>query len=420
MTDEKLSRRHLLGTSAAAAAAATLAWGSGGSAARAAAPQESPADKPTGATGLTLRWGIIGTGTRGAGTHIPVLKAAPGAQIVALCDVSEERLAAAAARANKDKADGTDGSAARPVATFADYQKLLASPDVDAVVIATPNLQHREMLLAAVQAGKHVLCEKPAGATPADAAAMRQAAAAAKQVVMFGMQYRHNARPRQVRELIAAGRIGTPKYLVQTVSRGDWNTSANVWQYADPKVNGGKPGNWRFSQAATGGTLNEFSCHYFDLLHWMAGGLPERVSADGGIAVYKDGRDTWDHATVTLKYPGGVTAVHTLCMFGPSRNELQVYGDEGTIEMKGDALTVSSPGRRGKGGAKSQEIKPEAGELRGPDAPTLALYHDFIECVRTGKKPDAGADRAIAASRTCWLAELAAGRKAEVRWDEVG
>ena len=410
MTDETLSRRHLLGTSVATAAAGLATWGAGTRPARAAAPQAGHADSLADAKGPTLRWGIIGTGTRGAGTHIPVLKAAPGAELVALCDVSEERLGAAAERAGKD---------AKPVATHADYQKLLASSDVDAVVIATPNLQHREMLLAAIQAGKHVLCEKPAGATPADAAAMMTAADAAKQVVMFGMQYRHNARPRQVRELITAGRIGKPRYLVQTVSRGDWNTSANVWQYADPKVNGGRPGNWRFSHAASGGTLNEFSCHYFDLLHWMVGAVPERATGDGGIAVYKDGRDTWDHASVTLTYPGGVKAVHTLCMFGPSRNDLQVYGEEGTIEMKGDALVVSSPGRRGKSGAKSQEIQPEAAEARGPDAPTLALYKDFAECVRTGKKPDAGVDRATAASRTCWLGELAAARKAEVKWDDL-
>ena len=62
--------------------------------------------------------------------------------------------------------------------------------------------------------------------------------------------------------------------MVQNVSRGDWNRSKNVWQYADPKLADGKPRNWRFSYAATGGTLNEFSVHYLDLLHWYAGGLP--------------------------------------------------------------------------------------------------------------------------------------------------
>jgi predicted dehydrogenase len=396
-----LSRRHFI----AAAGTAGFAFAAGAGRALAA---DAPASR--GGSDASLRWGIIGTGTRGAFTHIPVLKHAPGSKLVALCDVSEERLKTAASRA---------GGSVEP---YSDYQKLLSNPDVNAVVIASPNLFHREQFLAALQAGKHVLCEKPAGVTAADAAAMKQAADSARTVAMFGMQYRNTARQQQIHDLVTAGRIGKPRYIIQNVSRGDWNRSANVWQYADPKLNGGKPANWRFSHAATGGTLNEFSCHYFDLLHWIAGALPERVTCDGGITVCKDGRDTWDHATVTLKYPGDVTAVHTLSLFGPSRNELVVMGDEGAIETKGDAITVTNPARRGanRSPAKSQEIQPKDPEGRGPDGATLRLYEDFLGCVKTGKKPDAGADRAVAASRTCWVAELAAERKAEAKWDDLG
>ena len=402
VTDSTPSRRTFV-TAAATAGLAAIAP----------SPRARGADAPRPAQAAgpaTLRWGVIGTGTRGAHTHLPVLNEAPESQVLALCDVSEERLAAAAA-----KAPGR-------VATYADYQRLLANPDVNAVVIATPNLLHREMLLAALEAGKHVLCEKPAGVTPADAAAIRAAAGAAKTVVMFGMQYRNNPRPQQIAALVASGRIGKPRYVVQNVSRGDWNRSKNVWQYADPKLNNGEPANWRFSHAATGGTLNEFDCHYFDLLHWTAGALPERISCDGGIGVYRDGRDTWDHATVTLKYPGGLTAVHTLCLFGPGRNELMVAGDEGTIETADEGtLRVSNPARRGSR-QRTQVITPDEAappRRRSADAATLRLFEDFLACVKSGKQPDAGVDRAVAASRTCWLAELAAARRAEVKWDEL-
>jgi predicted dehydrogenase len=250
-----------------------------------------------------------------------------------------------------------------------------------------------------------------------EAAAMKRAADSAKTVVMFGMQYRNGARQQQVAQLLTSGRIGKPRYVVQNVSRGDWNRSGSVWQYADPKLNGGKPANWRFSHAATGGTLNEFDCHYFDLLHGIVGALPERITCDGGVSVYHDGRDTWDHATVTLKYPGGVTAVHTLCLFGPSRNDLMIVGDEGSIESSGETLRVSNPGTRGTK-QRSREIQPQPTERRSADASTLRLYQDFLECVKTGKKADAGADRAVAASRTCWVAELAAERHDEVKWNE--
>ena len=405
MNDSPLSRRNFL-AAAAVAGGLTLARGIGSAQA---------ADAPAAAGGGTsesgptvLRWGIIGTGTRGGGTHVPVLKSAPGSELVALCDTSEERLTAASTRHGKK------------VATYSDYQKLLADAHVNAVVIATPNLMHREMLQAALQAGKHVLCEKPAGISPADAVEIKRLADTAKTVVMFGMQYRNHARQHKIIELIAAGRIGKPRYIIQNVSRGDWNTSKNVWQYSDPKVNGGTAGNWRFSHAASGGTLNEFSCHYFDLVHWVAGAIPQRVSCDGGISVYKDGRNTWDHATVTMTYPGELKAVHSLCLFGPSRNTLQVFGEEGSLETQAaGSLLISSPGRRGRGGAKSQEIKAPDAEQRSNDDATLALYEDFVACVKTGKKPDAGPDRAVASSKTCWLAELSAERKGEVGWADL-
>lgn len=356
-----------------------------------------------------LRWGVIGTGTRGGWTHVPVLKEAPQSETIALCDVSEQRLKAAAERVG------------HPVTTYSDYQKLLANPDVNAVVIAVPNMFHKEILLAAIAARKHVLCEKPAGTTTEEGLAMKAAVESAKTVVMFGMQYRNVPKHQKIAELIAKGEIGKPKYLVQNCCRGDWNTSSNVWQFADPKL-GGKPMNWRYSHTATGGSLNEFSCHYFDLLNWYAGGIPQRISADGGISVYHDGRDTWDHATVTIQYPDDVTAVHTLCLFGPSRADLSIMGTEGTIETTSkETLRLTRPSNTGaKSGAKIQEISLDQGpKPHSADHPTLTLYQDFLTCIQTGKKPEASIDRALAACRTCWLAELASDRKTELKWDEL-
>lgn len=402
MDQPTLTRRNLLAATAVGALA--------GMARPLAAAEAQPADKPaTGSVPTVLRWGVIGTGTRGGWTHIPVLKEAPQSQTIALCDVSEPRLKAAAERVG------------HPVTTYSDYQKLLANPDVNAVVIAVPNMFHKEILLAAIAAGKHVLCEKPAGANPGDAAAMQTAVASAKTLVMFGMQYRNNAKQQKIADLIAKGEIGKPTYIVQNCSRGDWNLNPNVWQFADPKL-GGKPMNWRFSHTASGGTLNEFSCHYFDLLNWYASGVPERVSADGGISVYHDGRNTWDHASVTLQYPNGVTAVHTLCLFGPSRADLAVMGAEGSIETAPkNVLRLTRYAKPGaKGGAKIQEINlDEVREPHSADRATLTLYQDFLACVQTGKKPDASIDRALAACRTCWLAELASDRKSEVKWTDL-
>ena len=390
-----MSRRTFLAGAAAAGGAAALPL--------AGAPV--PTTRPGGGA-ATLKWGIIGTGTRGAYTHIPVLKEAPESQIVALCDVDAARL------------EHATSMVPNPVQAFDDYHKLLESADVNAVVIAVPNLLHLEVLGAVLAAGKHVLCEKPAGANMAQAMGMKKLADEAKTVVMFGMQYRNTAKQKKILELIAEGRIGKPKYMVQNCSRGDWNLSPNVWRYSDPKVLGGKPVNWRFSHTASGGTLNEFSCHYFDLLHGMAGATPQRIGCEGGTSVYQDGRDTWDHASVTMKYPNGLTAVHTLSMFGPGRADVTVMGDEGFIDAgAGDSLKLTVFGKKGAS-RKSQEIKPTEPEGHAADRATLGLYQDFLECFKTGKKPTANAERAVAASRTCWLAELAASRGAEVGWEE--
>jgi len=264
-----------------------------------------------------------------------------------------------------------------------------------------------------------VLCEKPAGATPEDASEMEQAANAAKTVVMFGMQYRNTTKSRKIAELMAGGHVGKPRYMVQNCSRGDWNLSPSVWRYADPR-RGGELVNWRFSHAASGGTLNEFSCHYLDLLNGYAGSLPEAISCEGGISVYTDGRDTWDHATITLKYPGDLTAVHTLCLFGPSRADLQIIGDEGSIESVGDTFQLVQFVKRGaKRSAKTQTIDLAEPPTHGIDPAVVRLYEDFQACVQTGKKPDASPARALAASRTCWLAEAASERRAELKWDEL-
>lgn len=396
-TQKQMTRRDVLSMTAVGAGGLMLAG-------TAAAFADDTKDAKPG--NAELRWGIIGTGTRGAFTHIPTIKDAPGSETIALCDVAEDRLKSAAAKVG------------HPVATYGDYQKLLANPDINAVVIAVPNLLHREILAATLQAGKHVLCEKPAGVSFDDATAMGQMASTAKTVLMFGMQYRNSVRSKKVGELIASGAIGKPRYLVQNCSRGDWNLSPNVWRYADSK-RGGELVNWRFAHAASGGTLNEFSCHYFDLLHWYAGGLPETIACDGGISVYHDGRDTWDRATVTMRYPNDVVAVHTLSMFGPGRADLTVMGDEGSIESVGDLFRLTERAKKGaKGGNRIQKFDVSEPVGHGVDRAVLELYADFLACVKTGKKPDASPHRALAASRTCWLAELASDRKVEVKWDE--
>jgi predicted dehydrogenase len=353
----------------------------------------------------TLRWGVIGTGNRGTKAHIPAIKSfGDDMELVAVCDVMENHL--------QDGLKRAGGSAA----TYTDYQKLLADPRINAVLVATPNMWHKEIVIAALEAGKHVICEKPMAVTMDACIAMKSAAEKRPaQVVLYSLQLRYAAVYRALREQIEKGAIGKPRQLIFIESRGDWNRG-DVWQFDDPKQ--GKV-NWRFSHAASGGTLNEKVCHYFDILHWMVGSTPQRISCTGGISVYRDGRDTWDHASTTMDYADGVTAVHTLCMFGPNRLDLQVIGDGGAITVGEKSLTLTVKG-------KSQEIPlppeirhGERGPEKGQETAVVRMYEDFLDCVKNKKKPWMDADKAMASSRTAWLGELSSEQKKEVKWEDI-
>ena len=354
-----------------------------------------------------LRWGVIGAGHRGS-IHIGAIKSFPDdSQLVSVCDVMENHLAAGAKKA---------GSA---VQTYTDYQKLLANPDINAVLIATPNLLHREMVLAALEAGKHVMCEKPMAVSIDECHAMKAAAEKhPDQVVLYTMQLRYSPRFQVMRQQIEAGKIGKPRHMLFAEYRGDWNRG-DVWQYDDPKL--GKSLNWRFSHAASGGTLNEKVCHYFDILHWMAGDKPARVTCDGGIAVYNDGRDTWDHATTTISYENGAQATHNLCMFGPKRLDLNVVGDEASLLINDQGLFLQSKGKTSEPIALPEEIAHgERGPTRGQETAVLRMYQDFIDCVKQKKKPWMDADKAMRSSKTAWLGELSSEQKREVKWEDIG
>ncbi len=387
------TRREFLRTAAAAGTVAMVV------------PTGVFAGSTTKASEPLLGWGIIGPGHRGS-IHINAIKGfSKDGRILGVCDVMENHLAAAV----KKVGDG--------VQSYTDYQKLLANPDINAVLIATPNCVHKEVVLAALEAGKHVMCEKPMAISIEECNAMKAAAEKRpEQVVLYSMQLRYSPRFQAMRKAIEDGKIGKPRHLLFAEFRGDWN-QGDVWQYDDPKQ--GKV-NWRFSHAASGGTLNEKVCHYFDILHWMVGATPQRISCDGGISVYKDGRDTWDHATTTLIFEDDVTATHSLCMFGPKRLELQVNGDEGALVINDEGLTLKAKGKAEAIPLPDEIVHGERGAAKGDETAVVRMYADFSDCVKNKKKPWMDAEKAMASSKMAWLGELSSEQKREVKWDELG
>jgi predicted dehydrogenase len=349
--------------------------------------------------------GIIGTGHRGRVAHIPAIQSSKEMQLLAACDVMEGNL-----RQAISKLDGK-------VQLYPDYQKLLSNPDIDAVVIATPNCLHKEMVLAALGANKHVMCEKPMAVTYDECEAMKSAAdAKPDRVVLYTMQLRYALRWNALRDAIEQGKIGKPRYALFSEHRGDWNRAPDVWTYDDPKL--GKV-NWRFSHAASGGTLSEKVCHYFDVLHWMIGETPATITCKGGISHYKDARDTWDHAITTITYPSGCRACHALCMFAPNRMDLQLVGDEGSllISDEQEAIILQSKGKRQE--LNPPDEVPHRGRGKRQETAVLLMYQDFVDCVRSKKKPRMDADKAMTSCKTAWLGELSNEKQKEVKWEEL-
>ena len=279
-----------------------------------------------------VRYGVIGTGMMGV-EHIQNILHLDGSEVTAISDPYGPSRDAAIAEVT--------GAGRSAPAAFEHHGALLESGLVDAVVIATPNMTHVDVLGDVLATDVHVMVEKPLCTTVADCQRVVDAAAAgpAGRVVWMGLEYRYMPPTTALLAEIAAGSVGRVHMVAIREHRfpflvkvGDWN---------------------RFSRN-TGGTLVEKCCHFFDLMRLAADAEPVRVMASGGQDVNHlderyDGEipDILDNAYVIVDFANGVRGMLDLCMFAEaSRNEqeIAVTGDEGKLE----ALVTESVLRIGR------------------------------------------------------------------------
>jgi len=148
----------------------------------------------------TVRIGIIGAGAVADYHHVPGIRIDPRAELTALCDPNESLL---------EQRSNEWG----PVVTYTDYEHIAADPNVDAVIIATPNFTHKPIALACIAAGKHVMCEKPLGLNFAESAEMYRAARDKGVKHMTAFTYRFAPSMRYVRHLVTTGALGEPRHF---------------------------------------------------------------------------------------------------------------------------------------------------------------------------------------------------------------
>ena len=263
-----------------------------------------------------LRYAIVGTGMMGR-EHIGNLKNLDGSSIVALVDPHPESLRLAEL--------STDAN----VPSFRTWDQAQAEAAVDVVVVASPNNTHLEVALAAIQAEKHVLVEKPL-ATTVDACLRleRAASKSSNKIIGVGLEYRFMAPTMWLLDQVNRGIVGDVRLVTIIEHRFPFLDKVHSWN--------------RFNEN-TGGTLVEKCCHFFDLMFQVIRREPLAVFASTATRVNHvneryDGRvpDILDNAYVIVEFEGGARGMLELCMFAEGsidEQRISVVGDLGKAEV---------------------------------------------------------------------------------------
>ena len=262
--------------------------------------------------------GLIGCGGRGSYDG-GIFQGDSRAQLTTLCDLFPDRIEKATAQIKLQNPT-----------TYTDFEKVLAS-NVDAVIIATPPFEHPRMLEAAIQARKHVYCEKPMGV---DLAGVKRVIAAAKKAdpkkdIAVGFQQRYGPVYLEGYKRVEGGQIGE---LVN--ARAYW-IAADPFKrvdYGDPKVE--KLRNWFCYPDYSGDFIVEQDCHNFDVLHWFLGARPIRVTGMGGRKV-RTSMQIYDHCSLTFEFPKGIHVnfeANQITTGGYSKVGEEFTGTTGVIE----------------------------------------------------------------------------------------
>jgi len=248
---------------------------------------------------MTVRIGLVGTQFIG-NLYAYSLRQVPGAEIVA---VAAPNTAEAFARQHGVPA------------WYRDYRSMIETTDLDAVAIAAPNDLHYDVCLAAADAGKHVLCEKPLAVSLEEADTMVAACRRAGVVLMYGENLLFAPMYRHVRNLARRGEVGAPFLAKHSQCHGG-PYSAWFWDV----------------ERAGGGVLLDMGCHSIHTLCWVLGEWPEAVTATLGRFLHGERTRGEDHATTVLHFTGGRMAVAENSWAMPGgEDRLEVYGPAGRL-----------------------------------------------------------------------------------------
>lgn len=242
-----------------------------------------------------LRIAIIGCGGITLQNHLPGFALCPDVEITALCDTDEACLERARQQTHVKS-------------TATRFAEIVARDDIDAVVIATPNFTHREIALAAVAAGKHVLCEKPLALNCADAREMAEAADRAGVRHMTAFTYRFVPAMRYLAHLVRQGELGQP-YHYRSCRLQDWGARGLGWR--------------QIKKLAGTGELGDMLSHRIDFAHLLVGPMQRLVANQKQIVEVRQGKpsDLDDWVAILADFKNGATGVLESSKLASGRNE---------------------------------------------------------------------------------------------------
>lgn len=267
------------------------------------------------------------------------------------------------------------------VQIFGSGEEIIASGAIDALLIATPHYQHTSLGVAALEAGLHIMVEKPISAHKADAERLI-AAAAARPDQVFGAMFQLRVEPRyqKIRELVQGGELGDLVRVLWIMT--DWFRSEAYFQ----------SGGWRATWKGEGGGVLLNQClHQLDAMQWITG-MPSKVRSHVGIGSWHD-IEVEDDVTCYMEFANGASgAFITSSGETPGSNRFEIAGTKGRLILENDTLTLTRNAvpsdewcKTSKIGFQKPETTVEEIPIPGADAPHATLMTNFVNAILDGE-----------------------------------
>jgi predicted dehydrogenase len=328
---------------------------------------------------------IIGAGRIGQ-IRAGVIRGSDRARLVAVADIVHAR--------GEKLAEGSSAQ------VYSDWTQVVRRNDIDAIVVSTPTKFHVDVTVAALKAGKHVLCEKPLGRTVYEARRMFEAARASDRVLKTGFNYRHMGHVRKAKELLQAGVLGPLHFLRCRYGHGGRPGYENEW-CTNAELSGG-------------GVFLEQGIHIFDLVRHLLGEPAQLLAQTRRF--YWDFPVVEDNGFCILETVGGqVAQIHVSWTQWVNLFELELFGSEGYLRLEGRDGHYG-PQRLTFGKRKPDHSRPaeELFEFVAPDDSWNREWQEFHAAIEEAREPMGSANDGLRAQQLIEAAYQSASRQSWV------